>query len=944
MRISKVRVRNFRPIVDTGEISLDRDLTVLLGKNEQGKTNFLKALESFKRGYSYEKGDICYLTTVAEDHQEVPMVTMWFSLDKSDKDRLKEMYDKFEKHSQIAITKYLDNHYEIEKPSLKEFMTGLKVSISSIEKVLSRQLTKGKLKTALISRVNKGKQVNWLKSLKGDDGGYGHVPGQPSNIQYSHYATEALSDLGQIGQMPKKQLIEFILSSEHPEGGFGAGANQQSQAQFTYYAIMMLKLLKASGKMNRKKHVPWLTSLQTPDGAFSHIKGQQANVTHSYYVVGCLSELGHLDRIDEASLLSFIKSIEHPEGGFGHLPNTAPSPQFTYHALSVLRELRAMDVIERNKHILWLKSLQQKDGGFSHVPNGQSHITHTYCAFRALLELHGVTEIDGKKLVKFVLSTEHPDGGFGHLPNQAPNAQFTRDAILLLRGIRETAIKDLESHIVKLGHVVDPLKAVELIDRIVYNIRLLFARAATKMAKPILDERSKIKAFVQESIIDSVLETTPDFMYYDSVDMLGNSVSMSKYLRNKGQHVIFDDLFKLAELDVESLRSMQDPLDRRRHLKDASEKISRLINNSWKQEDITLDFVVNDDDIIICIEDDAGANGDRPSIRSEGFRWYLSFFIYFLEGTKNRLRNSVILLDNPGWPLHPSGKKDVLAILERITDSNQIVAATHSPFLIDKNKLERIRIVKREADFGTKVYEKYWDSIHDALEMVRVAIGADISDSLFGSKNNLIVEGYSDKLYIQAAAKYLGGKGKKSVNLDDITIIGVGGADKVSYLLCWLLAEECNVLAILDSDSKGNKVHKKIKASDTEISVSKDILKLDEITRLKGMNIEMEDLFDEEFYNSAVNRTYREFFVLRLGKPEITVDEIPSGGSLTKRYGKFFKDNGLGGFDKIRVAQEIERILRTKKVESFDTGNNVKNFQGLFTKVKAKFKKKGVDI
>ncbi|MHA2263640.1 MAG: prenyltransferase/squalene oxidase repeat-containing protein [Candidatus Thorarchaeota archaeon] len=944
MRISKVRIRNFRPIVDTGEVKLERDLTVLLGKNEQGKTNFLKALQSFGVDYRYKKDDVCYLTPVAENPQEVPMVTIWFSLDKSDKDRLKVMYDKFEKHSQIAITKYLDNHYEIEKPSLREFMTGLKESISTIEKVLSKQLTKTKLKTALFSRIKKGKHVTWLKSLRGNEGGFGHVPGQPSHIQYSYFATEALSELGQIGKMPKKQLIDFILSCQHPEGGFGHASNQPAQAQFTYYAIQMLRLLKASGKMNRRRHVSWLRSLQTPDGAFSHVKGQPASVSHTYYVVRALSELGQLDQIDEASILRFIKSAEHPEGGFGHLPNTAPNPQFTFEALGVLSELQALDQVERRKHILWLKSLQQPDGGFSHASNGQSHITHTHYAFRALLKLEGVAEIDARKLVKFVLSTEHPEGGFGHQPDQASNAQFTSDAILLLRRIRDYSVKGLESLIAKLRRVVDPLKAVGLIDRIVGKIRLLFARAGTKMTKPILDEKTKINTFVRNSIIDSVLKMIPDFVYYDSLDIIGNSVSMSKYLRNKEKYVIFDDLFKLAELDVESLRSLQDPLERRRLLKEASDRISRLINNSWKQENIRLDFVVDVDEILICIEDDAGANGDRPSIRSEGFRWYLSFFIYFLEETKMRLKDSVILLDNPGWPLHPSGKKDVLSILERICGSNQIVVATHSPFLIDKAKLYRIRIVKREADFGTKVYEKYWDSIHDAFEMVRVAIGADISDSLFGSKNNLIVEGFSDKLYIQAVAKYLGGKGKKSLNLDDVTIIGVGGADKVSYLLCWLLAEKCNTLAILDSDSKGNKVHKDMKGGDTEIVVGRDILKLDEIPRLKGKNIEMEDLFDEEFYNLAVNRTYKEFFNNRLHKPEVSLDEISSKGSLTKRYQRFFKDNSLGGFDKIRVAQEIMRILSKKKVESFDSGSNVKNFQGLFTKVKAKFKKKGVNI
>ena len=130
--------------------------------------------------------------------------------------------------------------------------------------------------------------------------------------------------------------------------------------------------------------------------------------------------------------------------------------------------------------------------------------------------------------------------------------------------------------------------------------------------------------------------------------------------------------------------------------------------------------------------------------------------------TKGELKNAVLLLDNPGWVLHPSGQKDLLDALEEIAKSNQIVITTHSPFLIDKNKLERIRIVKREADVGTKVYEKFWDSPYDSLQQIRVAIGADISDSLFGGKNNIIVEGESDRVYLETMAEYLKRKGKSN--------------------------------------------------------------------------------------------------------------------------------------------------------------------------------------
>ncbi|MBU7046184.1 MAG: AAA family ATPase [Theionarchaea archaeon] len=61
MYMRKVRIKDFRSIIDSGVITFDENLIVMIGKNEQGKTNFLKALESFGKGYSYKEDDFCYL-------------------------------------------------------------------------------------------------------------------------------------------------------------------------------------------------------------------------------------------------------------------------------------------------------------------------------------------------------------------------------------------------------------------------------------------------------------------------------------------------------------------------------------------------------------------------------------------------------------------------------------------------------------------------------------------------------------------------------------------------------------------------------------------------------------------------------------------------------------------------------------------------------------------
>jgi AAA ATPase-like protein len=44
MKLTKVQVRNFRNILDSGEVQIQPDVTCLVGKNESGKTAFLQAL------------------------------------------------------------------------------------------------------------------------------------------------------------------------------------------------------------------------------------------------------------------------------------------------------------------------------------------------------------------------------------------------------------------------------------------------------------------------------------------------------------------------------------------------------------------------------------------------------------------------------------------------------------------------------------------------------------------------------------------------------------------------------------------------------------------------------------------------------------------------------------------------------------------------------------
>ena len=93
MRIKKIRIRNFKSIIDSGYITLDQDITVLLGKNEAGKTSILEALEYFD--YDYEDEDLSQDSEAWEkldsgeiDERDIPITTICFEIEDKDKPKL----------------------------------------------------------------------------------------------------------------------------------------------------------------------------------------------------------------------------------------------------------------------------------------------------------------------------------------------------------------------------------------------------------------------------------------------------------------------------------------------------------------------------------------------------------------------------------------------------------------------------------------------------------------------------------------------------------------------------------------------------------------------------------------------------------------------------------------------------------------------------------------
>ena len=88
-------------------------------------TCFLRALESFRPGYSYTLEDLSLHSGLREkiekkeiEGSKAEMLTLWFALEPEDHSRLKEIAPRLEGIETLKVTKCFNGSYHIESPEL----------------------------------------------------------------------------------------------------------------------------------------------------------------------------------------------------------------------------------------------------------------------------------------------------------------------------------------------------------------------------------------------------------------------------------------------------------------------------------------------------------------------------------------------------------------------------------------------------------------------------------------------------------------------------------------------------------------------------------------------------------------------------------------------------------------------------------------------------------
>lgn len=307
--------------------------------------------------------------------------------------------------------------------------------------------------------------------------------------------------------------------------------------------------------------------------------------------------------------------------------------------------------------------------------------------------------------------------------------------------------------------------------------------------------------------------------------------------------------------------------------------------------------------------------------RSKGFLWFFSFLVWFSKIQGNKDSKYILLLDEPGLSLHASAQNDLLRFIdEKLAPEYQVIYTTHSPFMIDSLKLNEVRTVydTQNPKIGSIVSDAVEEKDSDTLFPLQAALGYTIAQNLYVSPKNLLVEGISDLVYLNHFSTILKEMGKEGLS-DDITIVPVGGADKIATFISLMRGNELSTVCLLDTFTDQRAENRLKHMVEQKIIADKKILYYH--SAIGQSFADIEDLFSKEEYLKLYNEAFG---------TAVQISDLDENKPIMSQLKRL---NGNKSFNHYAPANYMAKNIGTLSFSK----ETIERFEKLFAMVNSKF-------
>src|SRR3989344_8750771 len=296
------------------------------------------------------------------------------------------------------------------------------------------------------------------------------------------------------------------------------------------------------------------------------------------------------------------------------------------------------------------------------------------------------------------------------------------------------------------------------------------------------------------------------FWKYDEKEhYLPEKVLISDFVADPSKYPGVDCMFTISgwkKPDYQNNLISFDSTTRDQLLRSTQDTVNDIIQKHWStHKELTVKLNFNGDFLDISLSEPG--HETPPNFRSDGFKWFLSFLLFFKKHASS-LSGHVLLIDEPGGFLHPQGQKDVLKELTALSSDNQIIYTTHQTFMISKNLPDSVRIIKREKrSKGKNAYDSKVYNLQDKKhiltdKLLRESLGFLVSDISPLNELNILVEGEFDRELLIEANKYF-----KVLDLNEVSIIGCSSASNIQKYASLYTSNDLKIVGLYDSDPPG---------------------------------------------------------------------------------------------------------------------------------------------
>ena len=375
--------------------------------------------------------------------------------------------------------------------------------------------------------------------------------------------------------------------------------------------------------------------------------------------------------------------------------------------------------------------------------------------------------------------------------------------------------------------------------------------------------------------LENFIETNlhPRFVYFSDYKKIIGNINLNEYGRMADKSSIefsedefdktetVDNLFYLAELDINELEECKNsPSQLIKLLNTCGKRLTEKLNPAWKGDAIHVELRLNPNNIMSVVISDVHKDGTVTNTgilnrRAEGFKWTFSFIVNFAAETQRaELKEAILLLDEPARNLHPTQQRGISDLLKNLAGSNQVLYATHSPYMIFDYAPGNLLVVELDKKKHlSRIYYDYWNADDLTLTPILYGLSRGLVESIvdreigYNSRPVIIVETMADTMYLNAFDKFLE---DPNISMNPLNIVAAYNKNSVLPLAIFYRNHGYNTFVLLDNTKESRDISAQLVAN--------------EFTKIQTIFFEhdgkalqsIEDYMLPDDYLYAVNQTY----------------------------------------------------------------------------------------